>query len=188
MMRVMKRFENCTLENYTCTTPEQEKLVATLRDGIDNGFKNNIIILGGVGTGKTHLAYAVINALSEKREYNGIKLYFGNKVVFTTIKAIIDTIRLAWRKDTNDYDASSIDWEKNVPLLVIDEVGVQYGTESERTELFELFNHRYGEMLPTLIISNNNRAQLEKILGQRIYDRLFGGALVFELTGKSVRT
>ena len=40
----------------------------------------------------------------------------------------------------------------------------------------------------TAKVSNNTADQLQKILGQRIYDRMTGGAQVFELTGKSRRT
>ena len=73
------------------------------------------------------------------------------------------------------------------PLLIIDEVGVQYGSDSERTELYEIFNSRYNDMLPTIVVSNNTVEELQRILGQRIYDRLSGGALIFELNGRSHR-
>ena len=73
------------------------------------------------------------------------------------------------------------------PVLIIDEIGVQYGTENERTELYEVFNRRYEDELPIIAISNHDKDALLKILGQRIFDRLTGGAKIFTLSGKSYR-
>lgn len=68
MTRLCKRFENSSLDNYRIDCPEQQRLVETLKEGLKNGFDKNIIIVGGVGTGKTHLAYAIVNALAEKKQ------------------------------------------------------------------------------------------------------------------------
>lgn len=187
MTRYCKRFADSSLDNYNCETEEQKKLVEVLRKGIDDGFEKNIVIIGGVGTGKTHLAYSVINALEEVREsQTGHKWYSESKVMYKTIKDIIDTIRMGWK--TNDsYYEQDIENFKKCPLLIIDEIGVQYGSESERIELYTIFNTRYEDCLPTMVISNNSLTELQKILGQRIYDRITGGALIFQLNGKSHR-
>lgn len=183
-MRVCKRFENATLDNYVCESETQKKLVAAIKDGIQNGFKQNILLIGAVGTGKTHLAYAILNALAERYKIsNGQDYYRENEVVYRPIKAIIDEIKDAWNKhETPDREQFC-----EVPLLIIDEIGVQYGTDSERTEMYEVFNRRYENMLPIIAISNHDEKALQRILGQRIFDRLTGGALIFELAGKSFR-
>ena len=184
MTKVNKRFESATLENYRTETPEQKNLVKALQQGIEHGFKENIIIIGGVGTGKTHLAYAVLNALAGRwKAGSGTEYYKSDKVIYATVKEIIDNIKLSWK----DPSLSFMDAWIGAPLLIIDEIGVQYGSDSERTELYELFNKRYNDMLPTIAISNNSTTELQKILGQRIYDRLSGGAYIFELTGRSQR-
>ena len=185
MTRLCKRFENSSLDNYRIDCPEQQRLVEALKEGLKNGFDKNIIIVGGVGTGKTHLAYAVVNALAEKKaSYNGEYRYYSeDKVIYCPIKSIIDEIKNAWnRKEAPDI----VDLYK-VPLLIIDEIGVQYGSDSERTELYTVFNRRYEDELPIIAISNNKLSELQRILGQRIYDRLTGGAKIFELNGRSYR-
>lgn len=187
-MRVYKRYEHCTLDNYECKDSTQKELVAELKKGIEKGFDTNICIIGGVGTGKTHLAYAVVKELSEVKEYSFGKVYSSSQAEYTTIKEIVDNIRKCWSKESDKYDLDKIDSYKKISLLIIDELGVQYGSESERIELFEIFNARYNEMLPTIIISNCNRDQISKILGQRITDRLFSGAKTFELQGRSYRS
>lgn len=183
-MRICKRFENVSLDNYTATTNEQKKLVETLKAGIEKGFDKNILIIGGVGTGKTHLAYAVVNALAKKKTASsGYRYYSEEKVIYRPIKSIIDNIRAAWK----DPESAEMDAYCTCPVLIIDEIGVQYGTENERTELYEVFNRRYEDELPIIAISNHDKDALLRILGQRIFDRLTGGAKIFELTGKSFR-
>lgn len=187
MTRVCKRFQNVSLDNYRTETEEQRRLVATLKDGVKNGWSKNIVIVGGVGTGKTHLAYSILNAQAEifsSSSDPSICWYSEKKIAYRMMKSIIDEIKSSW----NDKDISNPIYELSAkPLLIIDEIGVQYGTDSERTELYTLFNSRYEEELPIIAISNNDLPALQKILGQRIYDRLTGGAAIFELTGKSQR-
>lgn len=188
MTKYCKRFSDSSLDNYTCKTEEQKKLVETLRKGIAEGFDENIVIIGGVGTGKTHLAYSVINSIAELKEsmQTGHKWYLEDKVIYRPVKEIIDTIRDEW-KNGKSYLGSDVDNFKKCPLLIVDEIGVQYGSESERIELYSIFNARYEDCLPTIVISNNSLIELQKILGQRIYDRLTGDSKIFQLTGKSYR-
>ena len=68
----------------------------------------------------------------------------------------------------------------SVPLLVIDEIGVQYGTDSEQNILFDVMDRRYRDMMPTILLANlklkrekpEDPAGLREVLGERIYDRL----------------
>ena len=76
----------------------------------------------------------------------------------------------------------------DLDLLVIDEVGVQSGTENERNILFDIINGRYENMKSTLIITNLDRSQLPDYLGERIVDRLReNGGMLIPISGKSCR-
>ena len=184
MTIINKRFESASLENFVCNTDNEKNLVAYLSRCIDEGFKQNVIIIGGVGTGKTHLAYAVLNSVADKFECNGYKFYSEKNVAYRSIKAVIDEIKNSWRDATSISPVYEL---SNVKTLILDEIGVQYGSNSERTELYDVFNNRYNNMLPIVAISNHSLPELQKILGQRIYDRLIDNAVVFELKGKSKR-
>ncbi|MEE0060456.1 MAG: ATP-binding protein, partial [Acutalibacteraceae bacterium] len=107
-------------------------------------------------------------------------------VIYRPVKEIIDEIRKEWSK-SESLLGSDVDRYKSCQLLIVDEIGVQYGSESERIELYSIFNTRYEDCLPTIVISNNSLNELQRILGQRIYDRLTGDSLIFELKGKSYR-
>lgn len=57
-------------------------------------------------------------------------------------------------------------------LLVIDEVGVQYGTEGEQTILFDVLDLRYRGMLPTILMTNQDLSGMKGFLGERTWDRV----------------
>jgi DNA replication protein DnaC len=105
-------------------------------------------------------------------------------VRITSAKSIIDGIKDEWR-DKKDgltkYNCQKCD------VLIIDEIGVQYGTDMERIELFDIIDHRYNEMKPTIFTSNFYKTELKEKLGQRICDRLFSDCKYFEFKEKSKR-
>ena len=155
------------------------------------GYEKNIAIMGEVGTGKTAIAYSFLNALTAQE---GFSLGATCKTVFDsshnpicsiyTVKNIIDDIKSNFNNNKNN---STQDDCKKVPLLIIDEIGLQYGTKMERIELFDIIDYRYNEMLPTIIISNLYKPELIKEVGQRIYDRLLSNCECFEFRVKSKR-
>ena len=60
-------------------------------------------------------------------------------------------------------------------LLIIDEVGVQFGSPAEMTILHEVINARYESVLPTILISNLPPEQLKEFISDRIFDRVTDG-------------
>lgn len=151
--------------------------------------KQNLILSGGVGVGKTWLIHSFLNYFTQQ---HGKKALVSTDpktqeqtfheldipIAYMKIKEIIDGIRRDWAEKN---DGTTIEHLSTVPLLIIDEVGVNYGTESERIELYELFNFRWENMLPTIVISNLTPAQQASVLGQRIMDRLCDGAIILNL-------
>ncbi|EDH5493481.1 AAA family ATPase, partial [Salmonella enterica subsp. enterica serovar Java] len=63
----------------------------------------------------------------------------------------------------------------SLDLLIIDEVGVQFGSASELAILQEIVNVRYENVLPTILISNLTFEQLKDTIGERIVDRVTNG-------------
>jgi DNA replication protein DnaC len=72
--------------------------------------------------------------------------------------------------------------------LILDEVGVSFRSEAEKTQLFDVLDGRYREMRPTVIVSNLNAKDLQECLGPRIFDRLMeAGSTVVIFDWKSYR-
>ena len=129
-----------------------------------------LIFAGKPGTGKTHLACAAITQV----------IAAGYTGRYTRAFELIEAIRATWRRDSRKTEREIIEEFTQVDLLVLDEVGVQYGSESETVELFKVLDTRYLDVKPSIVITNVGRDELQQYLGARAFDRLKenGGRLV----------
>lgn len=135
-----------------------------------------LIFYGNPGTGKTHLATAIIQWLLPDVS-----------AVYTRVSDIIGYIRTGWRAESpvSAFEASRrfVD----IDLLVIDELGVQAGSISEQTLLFEVIDARLSENRPTIFLSNLSPTDLVGVIGERLVDRIKGKCVPYCFTGKSRR-
>lgn len=180
--RIPKRFENSTFDNYKPKTNEAEHVVKTLRRYVDTWPARfdkgcSLILSGNVGTGKTHLACATGLALISK---------YLVRTTYATVAEIMREIRATYSKSDATED-SVLKVYASVPLLILDEVGVQSGSDHEHTMLFEVINRRYAEMLPTIVITNLGVRDLENAIGERLVDRLREDGAVLTFTWESYR-
>ena len=168
-----QRHINCSFDNYEAATTGQGKAldsVTTYTDLILTGHGNCLIMAGQVGTGKTHLAAAMINKFIEcKRSCLLIKM-----------PELIRCIKSSWSRSSDTTESELIKTYSLVSLLIIDEIGVQYGSDAEKLLLSEIIDNRYQEMLPTVLISNLDANGIKSCIGSRSFDRLRedGGKLV----------
>ena len=181
------RFALKTFEDYRAETKEQQRALKTCKDYADKfeqylGEGKSILLLGGVGTGKTHLASSVANQIVRETKYTAV--YSAASTIIRDVKATFD--RESQRSESDVYRDYALP-----DLLIIDEVGVQNATEFELTVMFEVVNARYEAMIPTMVISNRGIGDLPKYLGDRVVDRLRegGGKMVpFDWGSERART
>ena len=84
----------------------------------------------------------------------------------------IRRIRNTWRRNADESDTDAIGALTSVDLLILDEVGIQCGTENEKLLIFDVLNERYERRLPTILLSNLGLEDVKQFLGERVYDRL----------------
>jgi len=153
------------VKGYLKTYPERLKKGAS-------GF-----FCGECGTGKTMLACMMVENIINQ-------LYSAQ---YITAWQMIQEIRKGYGK----YEESISDYIKefiNKSFLVIDEVGVQHGTDDERILLYQVIDGRYNEVKPTIIISNSMNPVEDGYLDLRTIDRLReGGGFSITFNGESYR-
>ena len=166
---VEKTFEKFLL--YGAQRDRQETVLSYTR-GFADDFAHHrkagtwLLFVGNAGTGKGHLCAAIINRIIQS----------GYSALFTKTPRLLREIKDTFNRDSEVTQSEILRRMGELDLLVIDEVGVQFGTDTERMILYEILDLRYEAMLPVILTSNiRNMKTLEKILGERIIDRLFEG-------------
>lgn len=163
---VSKRSIGKTFKTYISDTAGKKKALESCLE-LSSKIKNdeqpfNLIMVGGVGTGKTHLANSmVIDLLDAKKVCVRINLI-----------DLIRRLKSTWSRDSEETETEVIEMFVGVDLLIIDEVGIQFGSDTEKMFVFDIINGRYEECLPTAIISNLDINGVKEIIGERCIDRL----------------
>lgn len=143
--------------------------------------KNNLFICGPTGCGKTYLIMAFLNKLCEYYKKYTTKTsdfwditdveYVVSKELFSTIKKqFSNSISVSEDAQNEIYNI------KNIKLLIIDEFGLGYGTDSELIELTDILDYRWRKGFPTVFISNLSMKGIAEYLRNRATQRAFDGA------------
>jgi hypothetical protein len=131
-----------------------------------------LIILGNVGTGKTHLACGII------RKCGGL---------YRLASSIVEEIRRAKSFRNTETEADILYKYGQESLLIIDEIGRSSSATDEQYMIYQIINERYNRRKPTVLISNQTKKDFLQYVGIATADRLTESAEVVELTGKSYR-
>lgn len=162
------RFTNKDFAGYEAKHPGQSTALKSCKAfasrWADVSAKGTSLVLtGGPGTGKTHLACAIGCAIAESNLAS---------TVFVTVSEMLRTIKATYHRESERTEAEAIAiFAHNPDLLIVDEIGVQVGSDHEKLLLFEVLNARYANMMPTILISNLSAGDLEAYLGHRVMDR-----------------
>ena len=171
---IPERFKDRTLDSYVAKTSGQQKALAFAKEYAENFDQviktgRSAIFVGKPGTGKTHLAIGIALSIMQQQR----------SPVFVTVQRLIRRVKDSWRtKEETESDV--INAFASPDLLILDEVGVQFGSEFEKQILFDVLNERYEKLKPSILLSNIHSDQLSDYLGERVTDRLRenGGALI----------
>lgn len=148
-----RKYVSCSFESFK-VNQHNSYAFSCVQDYANNFDQNamrgkGIYLQGSNGTGKTHLAAALAMHLMRK----------GIPTIFRTANELLLDIRQGIDEDNED---SRLRRYYSVPLLVIDDLGKEKCTEWSIATLFDIINRRYEDMMPTVITTNYNNAELVK--------------------------
>lgn len=127
-----------------------------------------LILKGGYGCGKTHLAAAIANH----------QLASGHASLFVSTPDLLDHLRSTYGPHAHTSYDERFEQVRNAPMLILDDLGTQSNTDWAQEKLYQIFNHRYNARLPTVVTTN---AELESV-EIRIRSRMVDPSLVQIIT------
>ena len=186
--RIPNRFRGMRFDDYEIHTrysninvhKRMEQVKSDCQDFLKDGtYDTGLLMVGKNGTGKTMLACIILQELiiiDPKNSYG---------YLYTEAIKIIRNIKETWRTNTIPYqltEQEAIDRYVRPKVLVIDEIGMQYGSPTEKQFLTEIINDRYNINASTILAGNLTTQEIRNLLGDRIYDRFCedGKSLVFD--------
>jgi DNA replication protein DnaC len=118
-----------------------------------------LFLEGSFGCGKTHLAAAIANYAVD----------LGVPTIFITVPDLLDNLRYTWDDADTSYE-SRFEKLRSTQLLIMDDFGTQNATAWAQEKLFQIFNYRYTNQLPTVITTNNSLNEIEERIRSRLRD------------------
>ncbi len=118
-----------------------------------------LLLMGGYGCGKTHLAAAIANQA----------VSMGVPTLFLTVPDLLDNLRFAYGSEDTTFE-ERFDEIRNARLLILDDFGTQNATAWAQEKLFQIMNYRYINKLPTVITTNLALDEIEPRIRSRLSD------------------
>ena len=180
--RIPKRYEHCELSNFEFDGPRLSLAPARMAAcrfveeyPLD---RTGLLLVGTVGTGKTHLAVGTIKALIQER---------GISCVFYDYRELLKEIQNSYNASVQTTELAVLRPVFEAEVLVLDELGAVKPTEWVWDTVSLILNTRYNDNRTTIITTNfedqpaagvagtlsrTKAAVREETLGDRIGERM----------------
>lgn len=166
---------NYTLETYKNDNRESEQAKINAKFWLEALEKSpvHIVLTGGTGVGKTHLAVAIANEYLKRSDYT-------KKVIVINYRELLEQLKIGFNdpkvyKELQGYLMQEV---KKADFVVIDDLGAELGAIENRATptqynldtLQSIVEARLNKA--TLFTSNFNSKELRLTYGERIFSRI----------------
>ena len=150
-----------TFENDNGRNPQMDKARFYAEHWADMKAENiGYLLWGSVGTGKSYLAGCIANALMEQEI----------SVKMTNFAAVLNDLAATF-EGRNEYISKLCRY----PLLILDDFGMERGTEYGLEQVYNVIDSRYRSEKPLIVTTNLSLDELNNppdTAHKRIYDRV----------------
>lgn len=137
---------------------ELQRALSTCLMYAENPLNHWLLLMGGYGCGKTHLAAAIAHLAVESNI----------RTLMMTVPDLLDLLREDYNERHNQRN--SLDDVRDVDLLILDDLGTQNSTPWAIEKLFQIINYRYVKKLSTVFTTNLRMENIDGRIASRIRD------------------
>ncbi len=159
--------QHCTFDTFMSEgiglTPQKQRNLKMAYDRVlayANEPDGWLVLKGGYGCGKTHLAAAIANH----------RLSLGHTALFISTPDLLDHLRAAFGPSSETSYDQRFEQVRNASMLILDDLGTQSNSDWAQEKLYQIFNYRYNNRLPTIITTNEELETIEIRIRSRMVD------------------
>ncbi len=133
-----------------------------------------LVIEGPAGSGKTRLAAAIATRCIAR----------GLPALFLPVPDLLDHLRGTYAPQSDIAYDELFDQIRNVPLLILDDLGTESATPWAREKLTQLLGHRYNAGAPTVVTTDVPLERLDERVRARLTDPALSRLVRLAPTGR----
>src|SRR5438876_10510681 len=177
---IPRRYLTCRLRNFN----DRAAVLKTAKTRVEQfvnewmpqlGVKG-LVLMGGCGTGKTHLAVAALQEIIQSDK--------PGKLLFSNFQDLIQEIQASFDPESPVDKSEILRPLLEADLLVLDELGSQKPSNFVHDILYYVINTRYNNVRTT-IFTTNYADDLTDRIGDRLCSRLF--EMTYPITLRGVK-
>jgi len=149
---IPKRYEHCELSNFTADFPGADPSIALAHIAASRFVEEfnprdgqGLLIVGGIGTGKTHLAVGILKELVGK---------YGTPCLFYDYRELLKEIQNSYNDSVQATELQVLRPVFEAEVLVLDELGAVKPSEWVWDTVSLILNSRYNDRRTTIITTN----------------------------------
>lgn len=150
--RIPKRYEHCELSNFTTDFPGADRSLALSHlsaarfvEEFDPREGKGLLLVGGIGTGKTHLAVGILKELISTRSA---------ACLFCDYRELLKQIQNSYNDSVQATELQVLRPVFDAEVLVLDELGAVKPSEWVWDTVSLILNTRYNDKRTTIITTN----------------------------------
>ena len=183
---IPKRYlDHCTLMNFSeksTVLKNAKRRVSSFVDLWPGTNGRGLLLMGGPGVGKTHLAVAALIEIINSGK--------PGRMMFSNFQDLIQEVQMSFDSQEVPRKSELLAPLIGADLLVLDELGSQKPTTFIHDILYYVINTRYNEKLTTIFTTNYSdtppeakEENLSQRIGPRLRSRLYEMAEIVDFAG-----